>query len=258
MAILEPPAQLTAACSRFFEDHVRLMSLIAFVGAMADRSDEAARIATQTLIKLAKTDEEKQKYERVAKERGSATKTLSSFRIVLLEMVHCRSVDNFLTYVSELLTLVFRTRPETMRSGDSEKLDYILQFQSMDDLVAAIAEKRVNDLSYEGIGKLSKYLEDRIGLELFTRQDDLERARYLVELRNLIVHNRGIVNQSFLSRLSHSNQKLGKVGEPIDLNVDVVFDGCDFLVADAFDIDGRAAAKFGLPLLKASNLNNPA
>jgi hypothetical protein len=163
---------------------------------------------------------------------------------LFLQMMLCRSVDNFLTYVSELLALIFQTRPEMLKSNETAKLEMILQFKTMDDLISALVEKRVSDLAYQGMGDLSKDLSRKIGFDLFEKQEDLERAVRIIEVRNLIVHNRAIVNRLFLSRLPGFTASLG---DRVDMEGKAVLDDIEFLASSVSDIDKRAIEKFGLP-----------
>jgi len=71
----------------------------------------------------------------------------STHEPLLQEMVVVRFVDNFLCYLGELLALIFGTRPETLRSSEQERIDFVLQYDSMDELRAALAEKRVERLA---------------------------------------------------------------------------------------------------------------
>jgi hypothetical protein len=75
-------------------------------------------------------------------------------------------------------------------------IDTILEHAAMDDLLASLVERRVNDLSFKGIRALADYLSDRLAFDLFDSQDDLQRAVRIVEIRNLIAHNRGLSTAS--------------------------------------------------------------
>jgi hypothetical protein len=90
---------------------------------------------------------------------------------------------------------------------------------------------------------LSKYLSERIGFDLTRKPEDLERAVRIVEARNIIVHNRGIVNEIFLKRTSGWS---AKIGEPLQLSTNQVFDDLEFISQTVYDIDARAVEKFGL------------
>lgn len=206
---------------------------------MAGLGEEEAILASQ----IAEVKDLWEQLERIEGSRPFMANILTTHRQLLLELLLCRAVDNFLTYTSEILALIYRSRPETLRSNETERLDVILQYNSMDELVAALAEKRVNELSYLGLERLSNHLYKRLGFSLFELTDALTRAVRIVELRNLITHNRGVLNDRFLSRVSNFP---ARVGESVILEMRTVLDDINFLSRSVKDMDTRAAAKFSL------------
>ncbi|MDQ3686595.1 MAG: hypothetical protein M3430_13505 [Acidobacteriota bacterium] len=106
------------------------------------------------------------------RDTGGDMKLVYSFSAhipLMAELVLCRSIDNYLVYLSQLLALIFRTKPETLKSGEQERLDFILKHSSMDDLIGALAEKRVDKLAYMGMRDLARYFEEKLGLNCFHR-----------------------------------------------------------------------------------------
>jgi abortive infection bacteriophage resistance protein len=83
-----------------------------------------------------------------------------------------------------------------------------------------------------------------MGLILFEEEEDLQRVVVITQIRNLIVHNRAIVNRIFLSRMPAFSTKLG---ETLEIEIRGVFSDISFLLQTAFDIDMRACQKFALP-----------
>jgi hypothetical protein len=159
-------------------------------------------------------------------------------------MVLTRGVDSFLTYLSELFSLVFRSRPETLRSREQIRVEDVLEHESMDDVVAFLSERRVGRLAYAGLRDLAKEVESDLGLALFPEPGALDRAVSIVEARNLIAHNRGVINAIYLRRTSGD----GIVGERIRIDLDFVFGSLEFLVDAAGAVDNRAVCKFRLPV----------
>lgn len=153
-------------------------------------------------------------------------------------------VDNFLTYMAELLSLIFRTKPEALRSGQMMEVKDILQYQTMTELVDAIADRRVNQLAYRGLKELHEEASRTLGFPLFENAKDLRRAVVIVEVRNLIVHKRSVVDSHFVSKLGCSD--LG-VGEVIQVDAELTDAARRFLGRAVTQIDQRAAEKFGLP-----------
>jgi hypothetical protein len=82
---------------------------------------------------------------------------------LLLQLVLARSVDNFLVYIADLLALIYRTRPETLRSSESVPIELIMKHDTMDDLISTLSDMRVNELSYKGMRELSDYLRKKNG-----------------------------------------------------------------------------------------------
>jgi hypothetical protein len=175
---------------------------------------------------------------------GQGILQLIRFGRVVMEMLLVRATDNFLTYVSELLALVFTTRPETLKSTETVRLEEILQYSTMEDLVQHLAERRVERLSYQGMRDLQKDLADRLGFELFVSAESLSHAIRIIEVRNLIVHNRGIVHRLFQTRTGDSKVV---VGSPVEVNMqNTMVDDLNFLANSVVEMDERAAVKFGL------------
>jgi hypothetical protein len=147
---------------------------------------------------------------------------------------------SYLAYLSELLGLVFKTTPETLRSSDQVRLDEVLRHTSMGELISFLAERRVERLAYLGMADLAADLSDKLSFALFERPDDLQNAVRINAMRNLIVHGRAIVNARFVEQLP---EYAGEQGELLVLDVDDVFRDIDFLSRMVYETDGRAAGK---------------
>lgn len=240
-----PPDVMTPACKLYFEDHFRLLGFMGFVSHIASERDRMAVIAASALLDGVQSDAEAARNRQVVAEGGvGALKTLRRYRQLLLQLVVSRGADQFLTYVSDLLAIVFRTRPETMRSNEQVSLNIVLQHQAMEELIAELAERKVQSLSYQGMRDLAVWLEERLGLRLLEDEIALARAMRIVEYRNLFVHNRGVVNDLFLKRVVGYR---GAVGDVLQLDIDELLADLDFLAHCVADFDRGAVLKFRLP-----------
>lgn len=226
------------------------MRFIGFISHLAVRADEVVRVARKALA-----GEEEQVDFADLEERGALAELRRS-RQLILEMTLARAVDNFLAYLTELLAVAYRTRPEMLlsRLRDSESrrgresetvpLELVLEHSTIDDLVDALVERRVTALAYRGMRDVADYLDQQLGLRLFESSDELSRAVELVEQRNLITHNRSVINRVFLSRVPNPTRYT--LGAPLVLDVDTVFDDAEFLARAALSIDARAVEKWNL------------
>ena len=232
------PELATAPCARFFDCDEEMSDFFIFFVRWTRRPDEMY----EDVVKIAYQDEPEKLKELLAEPMGGQAR-IKRFGRFVIGMMLVRGADNFLTYVSELLALVFTSRPETLKSGETVRLDEILQHSTMDDLVKRLAERRVERLSYQGMRDLQKDLSEKLSFELFPSPESLVRAVRVIEIRNLLVHNRGIVNRAFQTKTGDSSVALGTL---IRLSPRDVVSELDFLARSVLEMDERAALKFGL------------
>jgi hypothetical protein len=238
-------AQVSAPCARMIDGLEETIEFVLFVAAVVTTADEVRTIAATALANTAgpeEADETQKALEDASKKQ--TTDQLRSYRRLIFQMLVSRSVDHYLAFVSGLLAEIFASRPETLRSGEQVRIDFVLGHESMDELVGALAERRVDRLAYQGLRELAADLRDKLHLDLFRDSSDLARAERMVEDRNLIVHNHAIVNAHYLRKIQDSSVPLGS---PLDFDFDEVFEDITFLAECALQADGTACTKWGIP-----------
>jgi len=154
-----------------------------------------------------------------------------------------RAVDNYLSYLSDLLALLFTERPETLRSREKVDLEFVLQWETMAELQDALAERRVENLAYKGMDDLAEYVSRTLNFELFQSPQLRAEVRHTVERRNLIVHKRGVIDRRYVQRVGEAD---GKPGQPLDLGGSQTLDAISGLCIAVADIDDRASEKWSL------------
>jgi hypothetical protein len=235
-----PPEPMSQPCGHFFVEHIRLYSLTSFViGLVEDavRSNLAWVNLSEGPVSPLKEPEKTS--------LGRVIKLIDEFlhhNDLVFELMFVRYVDNFLTYISDLLALIFKTRPETLKSGDTVRVEDVLSFPTVQDFVESLTERKILQLSTKGFSQLESYLSERLGFELFKDGDDFLRAKIIIEVRNVFVHNRGIANKIFASRAPEFEAELGK---RIRLSKEEVVASIAFLTRSVVEIDTQASQKFG-------------
>ncbi len=236
------PALLTEPASRFVFDLDRVYDLLSFIVVLALDSDDKTRHILTAIQRTFQDDSFQTTIEQIGT-TGQAVKAVQLRFWLLNQMAFCRAADNYLTYIADLLALVFKKRPETLRSSESVSLDLVLQHKDMNALIEQLAERKVNELSYMGLEKLQDYLDRKLGFQLFTDHDQLREAVSFIEFRNLIVHNRGVVNTLFASRLPDYQEQ---IGQPLRIESELVLLALTSFARSVTDIDNRAAEKWAL------------
>ena len=127
------------------------------------------------------------------------------------QMAYARTIDNLLTYFKEILSEVIIKKPSILKSKETERLDFILKYESIEELQIAIAEKKIESLFYAGIDKIESYFKDRLGIELFKSAGDKKEFDQAIKNRNLIVHNRGIISKEYLKEFPDCGMNEGVI-----------------------------------------------
>jgi hypothetical protein len=234
------PSQ-TVAGARFVAEHSRLLGLEIVFSMTRILRDyvESPRVHLEKSVREAGSEAE-EAFAAVRK----YLRDLESHEAFMREVVLTRVVDNFLCFITDLLALIYKTKPEMLKSSEQERLDFIFQYPDMDELRSAVAEKRVERLAYLGLRELADYIKNHMGFELFQAASDLERAALVVEFRNVIVHNRGCISAASVRRFPVLKAQIGK---RLVLEHGYLRDLRQFVENAAIDIDVRATGKFGLP-----------
>ncbi len=238
------PDVMTEPCMRYYQADSEVGWFIASFGQMAGYLAHSYLGEVEKVLAGPPLDEDK--VARAQMLRDQAQDAIDAYRLseqVLLQVLVSRCVDNFLSYVTELVALALSTKRHLLKSGEMVTFEEVLQYENMDDLILHLVEKRISDLSYKGMVPLQKDLIKRMDFALFGQTEALERAKRLNEVRNLIVHKRAVVDRVFLDRLRGYPAQPGDV---LKFDRSAVIDDVRFMRNAVRDIDARAAARFEL------------
>ena len=223
--IIQPPSTGTIVLTDYFWSQSCDFKLFNFVIDTVLTGDYAAHIAYHA---LAGSQEYKlTNPKNLAKSNpGSRTVALRKSRQELLEMFLTRIIDNFQIYIVEVIREVLKFKPEILSSRKQElTIGEILKYKSIGDLVANMVEGKINSLSYEGFGDIQEWCKSK-GIPLIVPANDLKEVVKLISIRNIIIHNRGIVDSRFLNAIKSSEII---EGQKIELETEYVFNSCSIL-----------------------------
>jgi len=155
-------------------------------------------------------------------------------------------VDNFNRFLTDVLLAFYRKYPErvaqTADKSETIGIKELARFASIEEVIQHLGERKVDSLSYKGLGAVVAFFE-KLGLVLFPSETRFETMRLLIEYRNALVHNYGIVNHTFKQRLpSHP----APVGAKISFTLEQAKSATVFLMQTAIAIDKRARAHWKL------------
>ena len=234
---------VSAPLATFWSDVLRATLFFSTLSDILQSTDQLANaVAEVRLGQLDPGDSRRIAFEEALKRPDRRQEWFKAQQDLVVELLVLRVVDGFLTYLAQTLATVFRARPEMLRSEEQVRVDEVLRFDTMEELISYLAEQRVTSLTYKSLGELSDYLRRRLGFEMFASDEDRSRASALVELRNLVVHNGRVVNARYVARVPGFQ---GTIGTKVPVDAETLEEAA-FLTEVALRIDEQAAAKWGL------------
>jgi uncharacterized protein YutE (UPF0331/DUF86 family) len=247
--LLDHPDQVTQSASDFYGHHFTNIMTYSMSEMLFEEHERFVTSTGRALSTDDKTPREvfPEAFDVLDYMRGQINNT----RPARLEMALARSVDNFLSYVSDVLTQAITTRPDLLKTQEQVTLEEVLRHESLEDFVRWAAERRVNQLSFKGLTDIAEYVEKRLGLTLRTTDEDWQSLGEAVAVRNIVVHRRAIVDERFLWTVKGAEAQLTpgqKFSVPRELLAETM--KCTMRMVRGFDM--RVAAKFDLPLLSSS------
>ena len=159
----------------------------------------------------------------------------------LNETYFTKAVENFQIFYAGILTVIFILFPNALFK---KQFDAGLAFQagSIEELRFQIIEREMGKLTYKGLLDLVSDVQKITGFSMFETMLQAPRAARAIEIRNLLVHNRGIVNSRYISG---SRNKSLVAGRP--LNVPSHLSMRNWFSLEARKMDHRLREKFSIP-----------
>ena len=206
------PRTGTDAARDFYLTFASITQFALYVVRMASHISQISESAREALFDTAHTDAERDKYQPSEDPPGPLVE-LAYHRQFFIGILLVRHVENYLNYLSSFLFEIFTQRPECMKSSEKVDLEFLLEHESMETLVHGIAKRKVESLSYSSFSALASFFEDHFSLSICPAEH-FEVVNEGIETRNIIVHNRCVINRRYVEK---TGDKLDRVGEHRDL-----------------------------------------
>jgi hypothetical protein len=243
----------TDAFSRFLGEYHANLDFFFFVIQLVGRADENRLTASKALISAESDPIKRVHYEKSLANPDATLNQLKKHSTVQSRNLTNGIVNAFQRYFSAIINAAALKRSEMLSSSQTVRIDDILRFTRHKDLVAFIIDRKINELSYGGLIDMEKYFSDRLGIRMFDEDRQRDLLRLFVEVRNINVHNGGIVNDLFASRVGQVEGFPYAKGKSFHVDMDALVTLSENAMRVALHIDAVVGSKFGLQR-KAHNL----
>lgn len=202
------PKEVTTSGNTYFVNANNTMNLFMFIIDISICSDTTAYIARLALDgeEIPKNVEES---EYIKNNPGPRTKYLRTNRQLLLEIFITRLMDNFTTYLSDVVREAFKAKPQILRYKETVRLDQIMKFDSLEDFYQDLIDQEVMRLSFLWLCRARRLVTKKMGIRISPTAQDREAIIEFIETRNIIVHNRGLIGPKYLLSVQNTNFDLG-------------------------------------------------
>jgi hypothetical protein len=164
------------------------------------------------------------------------------------ETLLTRSVDGFLSYLGEILALVYEANPDALPSDAGIPVTLAPELQNRGAVVREMTARRVRNLSRKGIESLNRPFKI-LGFPLCRSEGERRELGRVVAQRDLIVHSRGVVDRSFRRRVPGSTTP---IGETLPLSRSGAVEDSLLLTGVAGDIDRAAMERWNFDPVEPS------
>ena len=252
--------QCTEAGYRFLLRHSQLIDFYFFQVSLAQYADRARYTVLKVHSILSDEEEPLKQFEEAKSNPEPASMRLGSFTQLRVEALQTNGIDNFLAFLSESLQSCMLKKPEILKSNEQVTVDEILSFSTQEELVDFLVNRKINQLSYGGFSQLNSFFESRLGLSITpsSAPELIDLLRFGIELRNVYVHNRGIINEIFLKRVGKLGKKFGAIeGKRFSPDFNFQMNFMNAALEVSIQLDDAVSKKFGVRRKKFSIWDEP-
>ena len=173
--------------------------------------------------------------------KDASTPTNNQEGKILTRILFSSFVDNFETYISDLLYEIFLANPSTLKSKQQVTIEEVLNCSDLQEFVKYWAKEKLNKLqkgSVKGFIKENKQISD-LGILDKDKQNEIEK---ILQIRHLYSHRNGIVDEKFLQYF------VGKfsVNSEHQMSICEICDTLCYLAEIIDEIDSAAINKYKL------------
>jgi hypothetical protein len=129
-------------------------------------------------------------------------------------------VSLFEFYVKDAIEYMYSKNINSLKTKD-KSIDYekLLSFSNMDEILHYIVEKESFSIGFLSYDDLTNYLIKKWKINLNDTEILRESIEEIFQIRNILVHNRGKVNRTFLQKVTNATYKIDDSVEITDITL---------------------------------------
>lgn len=160
---------------------------------------------------------------------------------ILARILFSSFVDNFETYLSDLLYEIFLAKPATLKSSGSVTIKEVLDCSDLQEFVKYLAKQKIGKLQK---GSVKGFISDNAQIKNLNVIDDLKENEIekILQIRHLYSHRNGIADEKFIQYFTGEFA----LNSEHQMSIDETCNKLCYLAEIAHQIDSAAIAKYKL------------
>ena len=171
----------------------------------------------------------------------SSTPTDNQEGKILARILFSSFVDNFETYLSDLLYEIYLAKPATLKSSSLVTIKEVLDCSDLQEFVNNLAKKKISQLQK---GSVKGFISDNAQIKNLNVIDEFKEnaIEKFLQIRHLYSHRNGIVDEKFLQYFTGEFAP----NSEHQMSINEICDKLCYLAETAHQIDSAAVAKYKL------------
>lgn len=178
---------------------------------------------------------------------------ISEFNNVVLKSIVIHACSIFDTFINKLLDLLYKRDTRILKSSKKQiSYETLFSASSLEEIIQQIIEMEIHSQSYRNIKERVLQIRDTFGLKLNEIEDDpkffveeinLNALMEIFAVRNIIVHNGGIINKTFKTIVTDEKYRLNHL---ITIDEDMVWRAIFLCTVGCLNIATACEKKYDL------------
>jgi hypothetical protein len=160
---------------------------------------------------------------------------------ILSRILFSSFVDNFETYLSDLLYEIFLAIPDTLKSSSTVTIKEVLSCSDLQEFVNYLAKQKIGKLQK---GSVKGFISDNTQIKDLNVIDNLKQNEIekILQIRHLYSHRNGVVDEKFLQYFT------GEFNLNLEhqMSIDEICEKLFYLAEISHQIDLAAVSKYSL------------
>lgn len=166
-------------------------------------------------VKLVVSGEAKESFDKAMSVLGKSRKRIS--------LLYFSSLMNLIStiewFFSQILHLYYEKYPDAIGSKDKAfSLEELKSFDTIADARKYYIDAKIEEILYGSFSDWIEFFRKKVGLSMGYLEPSFDILVETFQRRNLVVHNGGIINSQYLSKVSKDLTKGLKIGLPVGVD----------------------------------------